>query len=287
MATIDMTALGPVLSKVGDMSFRRRVLTAVEWLSPLPTGSLVLDAGCGEGFYEFALPAALDVRVNGFDHDPHLIEMARAWLADEPRATVGVGDIYAIDADDETYDAVICSEVLEHLPDDVSAVAEVFRVLKPGGLFVSTVPNANYPLAWDPLNWVREHAGLGHFNPSNGWLGGIWALDHQRLYTPQQFEGLIRGGGFKIREVRVLTRAGVPFNCMMLQVGKKVLSGPVAPESVRKASEKFETEEPLSPRHPFSVAMRTLRAVDRRNDRRLPLNSPALNVAILAEKPPA
>ena len=282
-----MAELDAVLAKVGDMSFRRRILTTVEWLRGLPAGSRVRDAGCGEGFYEFALTSALDLRVDGFDHDPRLIEQASAWLADEPRASVRVGDIYAIDAEDNSFDAAVCSEVLEHLPDDRSAVAEIFRVLKPGGLFVASVPNANYPLAWDPLNWVREHAGLGHFDPSNGWLGGIWALDHQRLYTPQQFEHLIRGPGFHIQETRALTRAGVPFNCMVLQVGKKLLSGPIAPESVKKASEKFETEKPLGRRHPFAIAMQVLQTVDRRNDKTLPLNGPALNVAVLAQKPPA
>ena len=47
----------------------------------------------------------------------------------------------------------------------------------------------------------------------------------------------------------------------------------------------FETDDELGRRHPFTVAMQVLHSVDKRNDKTLPLNGPALNVAILAQKP--
>ena len=60
------TGSGELLSKVGDMSFRRRVLTVCEYLDPTPC-DLILDAGCGEGFISIVLEHVYGCRVVGLD----------------------------------------------------------------------------------------------------------------------------------------------------------------------------------------------------------------------------
>ena len=87
------------------------------------------------------------------------------------------------------FDGVVCSEVLEHLDDDLAAMHELGRVLKPGGALAVTVPCLNYPGLWDPLNRVRESLGLGHFSSGQRVLGGTFGLFIIRLYTLEELEG--------------------------------------------------------------------------------------------------
>ncbi len=62
---------------------------------------------------------------------------------------ISVADIYRLPFWDSSFDLVICSEVLEHIPDDRKAMRELFRVLKPGGWSIIQVPTA--PMRVVPL----------------------------------------------------------------------------------------------------------------------------------------
>ena len=61
---------------------------------------------------------------------------------DSPLAAVKM-DITNIEQNDNTFDLIICNHVLEHIPDDDKAIAELFRVLKPGGTAILQVPISN------------------------------------------------------------------------------------------------------------------------------------------------
>ena len=63
-----------LLSKVGDMSYRRRILTICEYLGPAP-GDLILDAGCGEGFVAIVLQHVYGCRVVGLDADREILSL--------------------------------------------------------------------------------------------------------------------------------------------------------------------------------------------------------------------
>jgi SAM-dependent methyltransferase len=119
-----------------------------------------------------------------------------------------------------SFDKVISSEVLEHLEDDASAMREVARVLRPGGACAVTVPNANYPLLWDPINYVREALGLGHFR--SGPLSGIWT-DHRRLYSTEHIVGLIERAGLRVTDLHQETRYVFPFSHNLVYVVGKAL----------------------------------------------------------------
>lgn len=99
----------------------------------------VLDVGVGVGIFEReAIARGLDVWC--LDPSERSIEALRErfGLGDKAR----VGDGAAMPFEDGAFDAVVMSEVLEHLPDDVLArtLDEVWRVLKPSGRFLGTVP---------------------------------------------------------------------------------------------------------------------------------------------------
>jgi ubiquinone/menaquinone biosynthesis C-methylase UbiE len=115
----------------------------------LKDGQRVLDLGCGRGRHSHAFywhERALDVvmldlsledvklAVDGFFELPPPPQ-------DPPRSAVWtVGDAERLPFPDASFDVVICSEVLEHLPDVDVALAEITRIVKPGGKFACSVP---------------------------------------------------------------------------------------------------------------------------------------------------
>ena len=109
-------------------------------------GKDVLDLGCAGGFMAEALDAR-GARVTGIDPAAEAITAARAHAAQEGRIItydVGVGE--ALPYADASFDSVVCVDVLEHVQDLTRVLAEVTRVLRPGGLFLFDTINRN-PLA--------------------------------------------------------------------------------------------------------------------------------------------
>jgi SAM-dependent methyltransferase len=205
-----------LLENEPDIAFRRRARTIVEYIQPRE-GQRVLDAGCGLGFYLALLDRVTTATVCGLDTDlPRLKQAAR-----ESRAAIAAASVTALPFPEATFDAVILSEVLEHLPDDQPAVAEAFRVLKPGGVLAVTVPHQDYPFLWDPANYARERLGMGHFTSEP--LSGIWT-DHRRLYQPAQLRDLVVRCGFEVDDLHLETRHSFPFaHLMVYGVGKLLI----------------------------------------------------------------
>jgi SAM-dependent methyltransferase len=119
----------------------------------LRPGMTVLDLGCGEGRHAFealrrgASVVAVDWGISEVETTKRwlgaIAEAGEAGVAGDGRAAryeVVRGDLLALPVPDASVDRVIASEVLEHIPDDVTAMAEIFRVLKPGGRVAVTVP---------------------------------------------------------------------------------------------------------------------------------------------------
>ena len=109
-------------------------------------GKAVLDLGCAGGFMAEAL-AARGANVTGIDPAEGAIDAARAHARKGGLRIgydVGVGE--ALPYDTASFDAVVCVDVLEHVADLHRVMAEVARVLRPGGLFLFDTINRN-PLA--------------------------------------------------------------------------------------------------------------------------------------------
>jgi ubiquinone/menaquinone biosynthesis C-methylase UbiE len=134
--------------------------------------------GCGPLPTLMRLVAERGVEVLGVDPNPHFIDSANTFLEGSARAVLGTAE--AIPSDSESQDVVLCDAVLEHVDSMEAALAEMYRVLRPGGvLYVSTTNRTHFNLLGRDnefrvpfYNWlpraVKEsyvHAHL-HFDPS-------------------------------------------------------------------------------------------------------------------------
>lgn len=109
----------------------------LERLGGTLAGGRALEVGCGRGVgTELVLERFGAAQVDAFDLDPDMVERARRRLARYgDRVRLWTGDVTSIDAPDETYAAVFDFGIVHHVPDWRRALAEIHRVLEPGGRF--------------------------------------------------------------------------------------------------------------------------------------------------------
>ncbi len=122
----------------------------------VPRGGRVLDFGCGDGALAGVLRSRLGLSVTGVDTSEKGLELARQMFADrgwegEFRLIAG----YDTGLDTAAFDVVVCSEVIEHVDDPVALLAEVRRVLAPGGRAIVTTPIRFSEAPVDPMH-VQE-----------------------------------------------------------------------------------------------------------------------------------
>ena len=117
---------------------RRRAEKQAAFLLPhLRSGMSLLDCGCGSGSITIGLARAVAPgKTVGIDVSGVEIERARADASNTEMSNIlfDVGNVYALDFPDNSFDAVFSHNVLEHLNDPARAIAEMQRVLKPGGV---------------------------------------------------------------------------------------------------------------------------------------------------------
>lgn len=131
----------PHLLRTGPVPPRFKYFHNILSATPAGTQASVLDAGCGNGFMTEHFAAA-GYAVTGADSSPEAIERAR-----EHADRVGLSITYSIASPDTlpfsnaSFDAVTCCDLLEHTSDISATVAEISRVLKPGGILLYSTIN--------------------------------------------------------------------------------------------------------------------------------------------------
>ena len=157
---------------------------------PVLTGTRLLDLGCGAGRHAFEA-ARRGARVVALDTDRGELKQVSAIAAamDEAGELPTGSSIYPASGDatampfgDDAFDVVIAAEVLEHIPADQSAMTEIARVLRPGGVAAVTVP------AWLPerLCWLLSD---DYHNVPGG---------HLRIFTRPELETKLRRAGLQV-----------------------------------------------------------------------------------------
>jgi SAM-dependent methyltransferase len=129
--------------RVGYTNLEDRDKWIEEALAKIPKGKRILDAGAGECPYK-PFCSHLDYVSQDFSqyHGTGDVGMHTGTF-DVSRIDI-VSDITNIPVDDASFDAVLCSEVLEHVPYPIKALEELARVLKPGGQLILTAPFISY-----------------------------------------------------------------------------------------------------------------------------------------------
>jgi SAM-dependent methyltransferase len=133
-------------------------------------GRQVLNAGAGQGTFSLRL-AERGFAVTSADASPAAV----AVLEERVGGIVAQADVTDLPFGDETFDAAVLGEVLEHIPDDSAALREVARVVRPEGLLAVSVP-----------------ADPARFGLSDHWAG------HVRRYTKPRLVGACEGSGFGV-----------------------------------------------------------------------------------------
>jgi SAM-dependent methyltransferase len=139
MKTIDFVKF-TTYSDIEDIKRLHFIVNSVQKLDN--KAAKILDIGCGNGNISLAL-GALGFEVLGIDIDPKSIQLA-ASRNSFPNVSFQVlaADSIAMEG---AYDAIICSEVLEHLAEPELLSNNIYRILRPGGVLVATVPNGFGP----------------------------------------------------------------------------------------------------------------------------------------------
>lgn len=279
----DPALIAHLVRNEADMAYRRRVLTVFEWLDPQDDDH-ILDGGCGRGYYLRFIRHVCAARLVGIELDLPILRIAQQALKGLDSITLINGSLYAIPYPAATFHKAILSEVLEHIPDDVRALDEVARVLKPGGLIAITVPHANYPFWWDPINKTLETLFKTHIR--RGVLAGIWA-NHVRLYTRERLRDVVAQAGLEIVAERSFTHYCFPFiHNIVYGFGKTALEAGLLPPALRRAADRHEIgEDKGGPLNPVNIGLRLFEWFDRRNAMDEPPERTTVNLCILARKP--
>jgi len=161
------------------------------WRQRLPaTAALtVLDAGCGDGINLVGLRTvaerhALNMQLFGVDYNP--VRLARARRVDSD-VRLQQGSLYRLPFADASFDIILCNHVIEHVPDTPSALAELYRVLRGGGLLIVGVPNEGCL-----FGRARNHV----IQP---WIGRT--TDHVHFFTVESVSEALRTAGFDVQQI--------------------------------------------------------------------------------------
>jgi SAM-dependent methyltransferase len=155
----------------------------------LRAGERVLDMGCGAGRHAFEMYRR-GADVIALDHDPDELATVSEWFAAMRKegsvpagaeADVKEGDALDLPFADGEFDRVVAAEVLEHIPDDEAAIAELARVLRPGGTIAVTVPR-----------WLPERVCWALSDQYHEVEGG-----HVRIYTGTELVAKLERAGLR------------------------------------------------------------------------------------------
>jgi ubiquinone/menaquinone biosynthesis C-methylase UbiE len=165
-----------IIPKIGSNNDQDRVQWVIDILSKIPNNSKILDAGAGEcRFKKYCSHLKYTSQdfgeYNGTGDNKGL--QTKTW--DNSKLDV-VSDITKIPVQDTSFDAILCSEVFEHIPNPIMAIQEFSRILKPKGTLIITAP----------------FCSLTHFAPYHFYSG----------FNIYFYKKHLENAGFKIDEIK-------------------------------------------------------------------------------------
>lgn len=165
-----------------EAAYQKKLQVTREYLRP---DMEVLEFGCGTGSTAIA-HASYVKHILATDISPKMIEIAKdkADANDVENVTFKVATIEALDASGSSYDAILGLSILHLLDDKDSAIAKVYKLLRPGGVFVS-----NTVCLGDTMKWFRFIGPIGR---------ALGLMPLVRIFTRNELEESLITAGFEI-----------------------------------------------------------------------------------------
>jgi ubiquinone/menaquinone biosynthesis C-methylase UbiE len=172
--------------------------------------NLVLDAGCGSGRHLRALAKLPNLQIIGIDKNSSDLNDALTSLGNMPDALsdqylVSRADIKNLPFASASFDCVICSEVLEHIPEHENALKELVRILKPQGDLVVSVPR----YFSEKICWLISSA---YYSEEGG---------HIRIYSKKKLQKMLTKHGIKCWKINYKHALHAPYWWLKCLVGLK------------------------------------------------------------------
>jgi ubiquinone/menaquinone biosynthesis C-methylase UbiE len=202
----------------------------------LKPNDVVLDAGCGLGRHLRQLARMPDLKIYGIDKSTWALQESCKSMDAQPDALskdylVTIADINRLPFADASFDCIICSEVLEHIPDHKNAIRELDRILKPHGTLVVSVPR----YFAERICWFISHE---YYNEEGG---------HIRIYRKKQLYKMLTRQGFRCWKINYKHALHSPYWWLKCMVGLKNEDHPLV-RSYRKFLEWDIMKKPRSVR---------------------------------------
>jgi SAM-dependent methyltransferase len=150
---------------------------------------VILDAGCGDGINLYGLGNIAEAknllfRLTGTDYNPVRVNRAAKLKGVQE---IVQASLLEMPFENSRFDIILCNHVLEHIPEDGKAVAELHRVLKKGGMLILGVPNEGCFLAQVRNRIVQPSIAS--------------TTDHVNFYTEARLVPLLTQAGFEVSRV--------------------------------------------------------------------------------------
>ncbi len=180
-----------------DMAPHRAILRAVEckFMGRVPLIPPVLDIGCGDGHFASIAyeQKPLDVGIDVFARD--LREAARRTGV---YRKVMFASATALPFADASFNTVVSNCVIEHIPDNAAVLREIARVLRPGGVFATTLPSEHYPEYLLGATVFRRLGLDGLAQAYGRFFNRI--SNHYHVYGPDEWRRRLTAAGFVVEE---------------------------------------------------------------------------------------
>lgn len=134
----------------------------------LSQGRRCLDIGCGVGEDTRAMAGAFGAEAVGIDVNPRMVEEAQSRSAGRPGVTFRVGDASSLPFPDASFDAGWVKRTLMHIAEPARVIAEMVRVIRPGGRVVAVEPDLEVVLLVEVTRKVLARRAAGY---ANAWAG--------------------------------------------------------------------------------------------------------------------
>lgn len=173
--------------------YERQRVALIRGLIPPGNGKKSLDLGCGIGFFSRILKEK-GWTVLGIDIDQEAIELAKGTCSRDATISFQVGDVEEfVHSSGDTFDLILCLEVIEHLNGYEKLMADIVRLLAPGGILIVSTPNR-----WSLEGLVGYYWGE-KMRKWDKW--NAWDSSHVKIFNSFEFLKLLRSQSLRVNKL--------------------------------------------------------------------------------------